>query len=128
MMNTLSKYITPILILAGIGILPILVLRPAKISRANSLSVNATVTGISKGGLNDIIISLDRARGIFYIAKSASQNLDIDSLSKRLVGEQIIVFYSKPHFLSRLSPIADKKLITEILLGTDTVYALIADK
>ena len=126
--NTFSKIyfnVTNLLIpivFIGVIIIIVLALVPVQINRENSAEMKVIVTAVRQGGLKDITFSLEGIRGIYYISHATKKNLNADCLV-RLIDKKVTIFYSKPHFLSRLSPMTNSIQITELRLGDEVIFS-----
>jgi len=121
-MNKVLRVSILLLFLAFVIILFLLV-RPATINRENSIEVKAVVTGVSEGGLKDIVISLKDARDIYYINKGIEKGLNVDDLNKKLIKKSVTILYAKPRMLSRFGPMTDTRFITELRLDKEMIYS-----
>lgn len=118
----MSKFLIPMVLLAIIISL-ILALTPVKINRENSAQMEVVVTAVKQGGLKDIVFSLEGVRGMYYISHITKNDLRADNLSRRLINKKVMIYYSKPRFLSYLSPMTSKVQITELRLGDEVIYS-----
>ncbi len=81
--------ITVIVVVIGI-----LIFRPVPIvTEDKALVVNGTVTGIYEGGIKDVIFKLQEDSRLFYINRGLENGLNLDSLRKNLIGEQVVIKY-----------------------------------
>lgn len=118
----MSKVLIPIVLLAIVMTL-VLALSPVKVNRENSAEMEAVVSAVKQGGLNDIVFSLEGARGMYYISHITKKDLSADSLRRRLINKKVMIYYSKPRFLSFLSPMTSTIQITELRLGDEVIYS-----
>lgn len=110
---------------AVIAVIVLVALKPSAVNRENCVEVDAVVTSVTKGGLKDIVISLQGVRGIHFIEKGTEKGLSVKSLSEKLHGKKVALFYKKPGFLSGLSPVTDTRQIVELRTGSEVVYTLL---
>ena len=122
-MKKLPLILAVILSSVAVIIFLLVMLKPTAVSRENSVTINATVSDVTEGGLKDIIITLDGIRGIHYINKRAEKGLQIDSLNKYLKNKKVIISYRKPSVLARLNPMTDKRQIVELKLEQKIIYS-----
>jgi hypothetical protein len=121
-MRRLFKIFVPLIFLvAGIYIFG-MTARPVTYSRENSATVKAVVSKIKAGGLQDIAITLDRVRGLFYINKGVTRGISVEHLNTQLLHKEVTILYAEPQGLSRLSPMTTSNHITEVRLGENVIY------
>ncbi len=118
----ITKVLIPILLTVVI-IMIVLALAPVKVNRENSIEMKARVTAVKQGGLKDIVFSLAGVRGMYYISHITKKGLNADSLSSMLVNKEVIIYYSKPRFLSYLSPMTSTIQITELRLNNEVIFS-----
>jgi hypothetical protein len=104
-------------------VMAVLSLIPIKANKENSAEMIANVMAVKQGGLNDIVFSLQGLRGIYYISHITKNDLNADSLSRRLIGRTVKIYYAKPHFLALLSPTTNTIQITELRLGDEVIFS-----
>lgn len=98
------------------------ILRPISVTRENSIVFNTMVHMVSKGPENNVILKLDR-EGIYYINHGLRKGLDLETLQKQLINQQVTVLYLKPSFVSGFAPVATAKYITEVRFGEKVIYS-----
>jgi hypothetical protein len=118
----INQVLLPGALVAGL-ILLVLAMAPVRVNRENSIKKNAIVTAVKQGGLKDIVVSLDGVRGMFYISHITRKDLNVDSLSEMLVNKEVLIYYSKPRFLSYFSPAITTIQITEIRLNDEVIFS-----
>lgn len=118
----ITKVLIPIGIIAAI-IMIVLALAPVRVNRENSIEAKAIVTAVKQGGLKDIVFSLDGVRGMYYISHITKKDLNAASLNSMLVNKEVIIYYSKPRFLSYLSPMTSTIQITELRLNDEVIFS-----
>jgi hypothetical protein len=113
-----------VLIFTGLIIIILFVVfKPIPVTRENSIILNTIVYKVSKGSENNVILKLEKGQGTYYINHGLVKGLNLDTLQKQLVNQQVTVLYLKPSFLSGFSPVADTKYITELRLGEKVIYS-----
>ena len=115
-MNRFSRIFLPLVLVVVAGLF-VLATLPVRLSRENSAEVKALVTKVSNGGMQDIVISLDGKKGMYYISKASKNNLTSDGLAEVLTNREVSVLYSRPRALSLLNPMTNTLQITELRLG-----------
>jgi len=118
----LGRFLRPLMLLLIIMTLLLFVFKQSKISMANSNELNGVVSKVDIGGQGDIIVSIEGIRGIQFISNGIKRGIDLSLLKKKLTNKQVTLYYSKPSFWSRLSPVTDTRRITELRLGGNTVF------
>ena len=101
----------------------LLAFKPSKISRDNSTQLKGVVSGVDIGGQNDIVVIIEGVRGIHFIDQGVKRGINIDSLKSKLVHKWVTLYYSKPSLWSKLSPMTDTRRITQISVGSETIFA-----
>lgn len=104
-------------------VMAILSLIPVKVNKENSAEIIANVMAVKQGGLNDIVFSLQGSRGIYYISHITKNDLNADSLSRKLIGQTVKIYYAKPHFFASLSPTTNTIQIKELSLGDEVIFS-----
>lgn len=122
-MKVFTRYLMPLVLGLIVVVVVFLGLRPAAITRQNSERISGVVNAVSKGGLKDIVITLAGIRGIHYISRGIERGINADSLSAKLLNKKVTVYYAKPGFFSRLSPVTDTRRITELRIGERVVFS-----
>ncbi len=118
----MTKFLIPFALIVLI-IMFVFALAPVRVNRENSIEMKANVIAVKQGGLKDIVFSLSGVRGMFYISHTTRKDLNADSLSSMLVNKEVIINYSKPRFLSYLSPMTTTIQITELRLGDELIFS-----
>ena len=95
---------------------------PISVTRDNSIVFNTMVYKVSEGSENNVILKLDNGSGIYYINHGLQKGLNLDTLQKQLVNQQVTVLYLKSSLVSGFSPVASTKYITEVRLGEKVIY------
>jgi len=117
----ITRALLPIIFISII-IMIILAVVPVQATRENSTEMKAIVNDVRQGGLKDITFRLQGLPGIFYISHATKANLNATNLA-RLIDKKVTIYYSKPRFLSRISPITNTIQITELRLGNEIIYS-----
>lgn len=100
----------------------LLAFKPSKISRDNSTQLKGVVSGVDIGGQNDIVVIIEGVRGIHFIDQGVKRGINIDSLKAKVVHKWVTLYYSKPSLWSKLSPMTDTRRITQISVGSETIF------
>lgn len=95
---------------------------PISVTRDNSIVYNTTVYKVSEGSENNVILKLDNGSGIYFINHGLQKGLNLDTLQKQLVNQQVTILYLKSSLVSGFSPVASTKYITEVRLGEKVIY------
>ncbi|MEH6304698.1 hypothetical protein RYH73_03530 [Olivibacter sp. CPCC 100613] len=100
-------------------------LKPVDPNEERMVQVQSVVTKVNKGRMGDYIIELKDKAGMYFISKVDVENLNLDSLAAKLNGQRVSVSFIKPNILSRFGPMINKKRITKVELGNQTVFSVI---
>ncbi len=112
-----------ILIFLGLIItLLFFVFSPISVTRGNSIEFSSMVHRVSEGSESNVVLKLDR-EGIYYINHGLQKGLNLDTLRKQLINQQVTILYLKCSFVSDFSPVASTKYITELRLGDKVIYS-----
>ena len=98
------------------------IFNPISVTRDNSIVFNTMVYKVSEGSENNVILRLENGSGTYYINHGLQKGLNLDTLEKQLVNQQVTVLYLKSSFVSGFSPVASTKYITEVRLGEKVIY------
>lgn len=104
-------------------VMAVLSLIPFKVNKENSAEIIADVLAVKQGGLNDIVFSLQGSRGVYYISHITKNDLNADSLSQKLIGRTVKIYYAKPHFFASLSPTTNTIQIKELSIGEEVIFS-----
>lgn len=97
-MKVFTRYLMPLVLGLIVVVVVFLGLRPAAITRQNSERISGVVNAVSKGGLKDIVITLEGIRGIHYISRGIERGINADSLSAKLLNKKVTIYYAKPGY------------------------------
>ena len=98
------------------------IFNPISVTRDNSIVFNTMVYKVSEGSENNVILRLENGSGTYYINHGLQKGLNLDTVQKQLVNQQVTVLYLKSSFVSGFSPVASTKYITEVRLGEKVIY------
>lgn len=98
-------------------------LSPDDLSKANLAETKGVVETVKEGGMKDIVITLSKHRGIYYINRGIERGLSVAGLRKQIAGKQVTISSVKPGFLSKLSPMTDIKRIAEISQNQNLIFS-----
>jgi hypothetical protein len=121
-MGPLARKITVIVFALVIFSGIFLVLRPIPLTRENSIALRATVSKVTEGPEDNVILKLENSRGIYFINHGLARGLSLDTLQKQLVNREVSVLYLKPSPLAALSPVTDIRHITELSMAGQVIY------
>ena len=84
-------------ILAGLFLIAcVLILRPVPIVKEDkALEVRGLVKTIYEGGVHDVVFLLEDDQTRYYINRGLEMGLDLESLQKELVGQEVLIKYPK---------------------------------
>ncbi|WP_069659219.1 hypothetical protein [Arcticibacter eurypsychrophilus] len=121
-MKKVSRFLIPLLLSVLIIAFLLFLFKPSKLSKENSKQLKGVVSVVDIGGKGDIIVSIEGVRGIQFISNGIKRGINVDLLKKILINKQVTLYYSKPSFWTKLSPVTDTRRITELKLGQETVF------
>ncbi len=98
-----------------------LFLIPVNTSKSNSVSVSGIVSHLREGGEKDLVINLENSQGILYINRGLENGLNLNELTKKLIGNEVTLHYAK-HW-SLLNTKMRMKHITQLEFRGDTLYS-----
>lgn len=121
-MKRLSGNVEIMIFLGLIITLLFFVFSPVSVTRENSIEFNTMVSRVGEGSEGNVVLRLDRD-GIYYINHGLQKGLNLDTLKKQLINQQVTVLYLKGSFVSGFSPVASTKYITELRKGDQVIYS-----
>lgn len=122
-MKKTNRFIVPLLLSVIILSILIFFFKSPKLSKENSRKLNGIVSLVDIGGKGDIIVSIEGVRGIQFISNGIKRGIHADLLKKKLINREVTLYYTKPSFWAKLSPVTDTRRITELKLGDETVFS-----
>jgi len=85
-------FYTVVILFCTTLILAVLVLRPVPIvEEKDAIMVKGVVVGVYDGGVNDVFFRLSGDNVRYYINRGTELGLNIDSLKKKLIGNQVVL-------------------------------------
>jgi hypothetical protein len=91
-------------------------------SEKKALQITAIVDKVTRGGMDDIVISLNGARGVFFISRTEKDGLTASLLHEKLVNKEVMVSYKEPNGFLSLSPMTSTNQITELKLDGQVIF------
>lgn len=120
----MKRLITTLIASSFIAILYVL-LKPVDDQRTQTVQIESVVTKINKGRMGDYIIELEDKTGMFFISKANIKDVSLDSLVNKLSGQRVSISFIKPNILSRFGRMINKKQVTKLTVGCQTVFSTI---
>ena len=101
-------------------ILMALTFRPIIPTQSNSEKLSGTLIDIYEGGVKDICFRLNGVKKNYYINRGLEQGLRIDSLKKKLLNQNIDLYYAK-HW-TPLDPDGKTRHITRLEFNGEVLF------
>jgi hypothetical protein len=90
-LNTFNRIILGMFVLFILGVIT---LRPVRIMPEKDLQVlQGKLIGIDVGGVNDLTLTLEGRKEVFYVNRGLERGLDLRDLKSKLINQQVTLKY-----------------------------------
>lgn len=89
----------------------------------NNREISGTVTDLRKGKSDDIVITLEGKRDLFYIDRGIERGINIDSIRNKIYGKSVTLYCAKPSIIMKMGPMVNTIAIYQIKLGNEVIFS-----